>query len=112
MDDAPIISDYGAGEVASAISRRVRTGTISVDDARSSLDEFDVWTNALATVIDIDTRDVQRASQIVRQFDLNLRFPDALHVAICDNRRLALVTGDAQMAAAAGKLKIDVTLVA
>ena len=105
IDGVPVISDYGAGEFASAISRHVRMGTFAESSGRTILDAFDRWMISSAR---IEARDIQRASQIVRRFDLKLRFPDALQIAASENRGLAIMTRDVLMAEAASALGVRV----
>lgn len=109
--DAPIwVSEFAAAEVASAISRLVRIGLLEGDDARARLSDFDAWRATDSSLIDVEGADIRLAGVIVRRFDLMLRAPDALHVAIC--RRLAgsLVTMDRRLARAATDLGVTVTL--
>ena len=108
IDGVPVISDYGAGEFASAISRHVRMGTFAESSGRTILDAFDRWTISSARIERIEARDIQRASQIVRRFDLKLRFPDALQIAASENRGLAIMTRDVLMAEAASALGLRV----
>lgn len=110
LPDVPRLSDFGAGEFASAISRHVRMGTFSASDALTILSEFDRWTAIGTAIIETTPRDLREAAMIVRRFDLKLRFPDALHLAICNERRLKVITRDKLMAEAASALRIDVQM--
>jgi uncharacterized protein len=51
--------------------------------------------------VEMQPTDVQQAAILVRRFELKLRTPDALHVAICARLGLTLVTRDGGMANAA-----------
>jgi len=52
--------------------------------------------------------DVRLAGAYVRRFDLALRAPDALHIAVARRLDVALVTLDRRMAAAARELGVAV----
>ena len=109
LSELPTLSDYAVGEFSAVISRYMRMNLMSASEARLSLDQFDDWVATSANMILVETRDIRRATSIVRQFDLKLRMPDALHVAVCVNRELPLVTRDRDMAAAAAALGLHVT---
>lgn len=102
------VSDFAAAEVASAVSRLVRTGRLQPTDAAASLSDFDVWRAAMTTAAEIHAADVRLAGAYVRRFDLALRAPDALHLAIARRLDIVLVTLDRRMAAAARELGVAV----
>ena len=103
-----IVSDFAATEVASALSRLVRMGLLTDDVADARLREFDAW-RALATAgIDVQPSDFRLADIFVRRFDLGLRAPDALHVAVCRRADLQLATLDHRLAVAADGLGVRV----
>lgn len=105
-----VVSEFAAAEVASALSRLVRTGMTTVDEAEVRLAIFDAWRSAGTETIDIEATDVRLANTYVRRFDLMLRAPDALHAAICRRLGLTLVTLDRRLAHAARALGIDVNI--
>jgi uncharacterized protein len=102
------VSDFTAAEVASALSRLVRTGSLQPLDAATCLSDFDAWRAAMTTLAEIHAADVRLACVYVRRFDLALRAPDAIHIAIVRRLELALVTLDRRMAAAARELGVAV----
>jgi hypothetical protein len=102
------VSDFAAAEVASAVSRLVRTGRLQATDGAASLSDFDVWRAAMTRAAEIHAVDVRLASVYVRRFDLDLRAPDALHLAIARRLDVALVTLDRRMAAAGRELGVAV----
>ena len=108
--DNLIISEFAAAEVASALSRLVRTGALDTGDAMERLADFDVWRAGSAEDIDLRAADVRLAHIFVRRFDLMLRAPDALHAAICRREDLLLVTLDKRLARAAQALGVSVRL--
>ncbi len=108
---APLsISEFTVAEVASALSRLVRTRMLEAADAQARLADFDAWRSTDARLIDVEGADIRLAGVIVRRFDLMLRAPDALHVAICRRLSGRLVTMDHRLAAAAADLGVPVSL--
>jgi predicted nucleic acid-binding protein len=105
---ALFISEFAVAEVASALSRSVRTGRLDDEDARERLNDFDAWRAAQAENIDVESTDVRSAGLIVRQFDLMLRTPDALHIAICHRLGASMATLDRKLAAASATLGLSV----
>ncbi len=109
-DDTLIISDFAAAEVASALSRLVRTGALDIEDANRRLADFDAWRAAATTDLDLQASDARLAHVFVRRFELMLRAPDALHAAICRREGHLLVTMDKRLAAAATELGVRTRL--
>ncbi|GLK50461.1 ribonuclease VapC [Brevundimonas intermedia] len=96
-----LVSDFVVAEVSSAISRLVRMRARTADQGDHLLGNLDDWVNASGDLIDIHPTDVREATALVRQFDLKLRAPDALHIAICRRIDARLITLDNNLAAAA-----------
>lgn len=109
-DEPLVISEFAAAEVASALSRLVRTGLLDPDDAAARLSDFDAWRAASADDLDLQASDVRLANVFVRRFDLMLRAPDALHAAACRREDFLLVTRDRRLAAAAEELGVRTRL--
>ncbi|MDO8901172.1 MAG: type II toxin-antitoxin system VapC family toxin [Phenylobacterium sp.] len=108
LGEPVVVSAFAAGETASAVSRLVRMGRLSADDARGLLDSFDAWRATSAARADLASSDVEVAHLYVRRFDLMLRMPDALHIALCRRERHVLITLDGRMADAARALGVAV----
>lgn len=102
------LSDFGAAELASAIARKVRTGDIAPESARSALANFDIWRDRTPVVHATQGDDILRAETFIRRLDLNLRAPDAIHIAIALRLGLTLATFDERMAACARGLGLVV----
>ena len=102
------VSDFAAAEVASALSRLVRSGRLQASDGAVCLSDFDVWRAAMTKPAEMHAVDVRVAGSYVRQFDLALRVPDAMHLAITRRLDLVLVTLDRRLVAAAKELGIAV----
>jgi predicted nucleic acid-binding protein len=105
-----LVSDFAAAEVAAALSRLVRMGLLDSADAAARLGDFDVWRAAMSSPVDVHASDVRLAYAYVRRFDLMLRAPDALHVAIARRLDVTLVTLDRRLANAAQALGITVEM--
>ena len=108
IDEGLVISEFAAAEAASGLSRLVRTHLIASDAAVRRLAIFDAWRADESQSIDIEGGDVRAAGAIVRRFELMLRAPDALHIAICRRLDARLVTLDIRLAEAADKLGVIV----
>src|SRR5215213_10337084 len=93
----PVVSDFGAAEFSSAVARRVRTGDISIDRARVILSRFDSWYVEIAAGMEIGPGDISSAATFLRPLDLNLRTPDAIHLAVTQRLRAPLATFDDRM---------------
>ena len=103
-----LISDFAAAEVASALSRLVRMALLTEADASARLADFDAWRAAMSSPVDIGPSDARLAYIYVRRFDLGLRAPDALHLAIARRLDATLVTLDRRLATAARELGVAV----
>lgn len=106
--DVLLVSDFGVGEVASAVSRKVRERQFGMIEARAVLTDFDAWALHAASVIRVGSAEIRRAVGLVRQFELKLRMPDALHIAMAEAQSARLLTRDRLMADAAIALGIEV----
>jgi hypothetical protein len=77
-------------------------------DASARLADFDVWRAAMSLGVDIAASDTRLAYIYARRFDLGLRAPDALHLAIARRLDATLVTLDRRLATAARELGVAV----
>lgn len=111
-EEALVISEFAAAEVASALSRLVRTSALEDTDAAARLADFDAWRAAATEDLDLQASDIRLAHIYVRRFDLMLRAPDALHAAACRRAGMTLVTMDRRLAAAAEELGVEALLLA
>lgn len=103
-----LVSDFAAAEVASALSRLVRMGLLDSADATARVSDFDVWRAGSSSPVDVQASDMRLAYAYVRRFDLMLRAPDALHLALARRLEVKLVTLDRRLADAALALGISV----
>ena len=104
------ISDFAAAEVASALSRLVRMRLLATAEALSALNDFEIWRAARGSPADVHASDARLAYVYVQRFDLMLRTPDALHLAISRRMDATLVTLDGRLANAARELGIAVAV--
>jgi uncharacterized protein len=109
-DQELLISDFAAAEVASALSRLVRMALLTDADASARLADFDAWRATMSLPVDIGASDARLAYIYVRRFDLRLRAPDALHLAIARRLDATLVTPDRRMAIASREMGIAVEI--
>ena len=103
-----LISDFAAAEVVSAISRLLRMRLLTEEEGSTRLADFDAWRAAASSAADMHAADARLAYAYVRRFDLRLRAPEALHLAIARRLDTTLVTLDRRMAAAAKELGVAV----
>ncbi len=106
--DAPLISDFGIAEVSSAVSRLVRTKGRTAREAEDTISLFDDWVREIGQTIPMVPSDVPEANLLVRQFELKLRTPDALHLAICRRLGARMVTLDNNLANACRTVDVAV----
>ena len=106
-----LISDFAAAEVASALSRLVRTGLLGTAEAIVRLADFAAWRAATSSPIEIHAADVRLAYAYVCRFELMLRAPDALHLAIARRLDAVLATRDRRLANAGRELGVDIEVV-
>lgn len=104
------ISDFAAAEFAAAIGRHVRTGTTTREEAFAAFASFDAWAARVSQRTTTEAADVTAAAAFLRRLDLNLRTPDALHIAIAQRIGATLATFDEKMAANASILGTPVIL--
>jgi len=105
-----LVSDFAAAEVASALSRLVRMGLLSGPEGYARLADFDAWRAATSAAVDVHASDARLAYAYVRRFDLKLRAPDALHLAVARRLDATLITLDRRLARAAQELGIAAAL--
>ena len=105
-----LIGDFSAAEVGSALSRLVRMGLLGSAEASARLTDFDAWRAGTSSVVEMHPADARLAYAYARRFDLKLRAPDALHLAIARRLDAMLVTLDGRLANAARELGVAVAV--
>ena len=106
-----LVSEFAAAEVAAALSRLVRMRLLASADAAARLADFDAWRAAASSPVDVEPTDARLAHAYVRRFDLMLRTPDALHLAIAARLDASIATLDRRLEKAARELGIAVEAV-
>ena len=105
-----VVSDFGAAEFSSAVARRVRTGDLTREDGQLAFLNFDTWIARSAHREEINAADIGAVDRILRRLDVNLRTPDAVHIAVTQRVQSMLVTFDRSMAASARALGAGVAM--
>jgi predicted nucleic acid-binding protein len=103
-----VISGWVVTELASALSIKVRTGTL---DLAQRAEVLSTWQRLQADhlhVSDVTQSHFEKAARFADQHDLQLRAGDALHLAIAASAGHRLATLDKRMAAAAPRLGVPV----
>jgi uncharacterized protein len=95
------VSEFSIAETSSAISRLFRMKQHNRQEAERLFLDVDRWVEDVASLVDIQSSDFARATDLVRDLDLKLRAPDALHLAISERLDARLITLDRNLAAAA-----------
>ena len=102
----PWVSDLVLAACSAAVSRLVRTGIRNGLEATLLFEELDAWAAAFAEIQPISSVDLQQARRLVRQPELALRAPDAIHIATAGRLDATLVTLDKGMTRAAAALGV------
>jgi uncharacterized protein len=105
-----IISDFGQAEFVAALGRKVRSRALTEAEATTAMENFGQWTATSCQRVHVVSEDIAQATIWLRQFDLNLRAPDAIHLAITRRLGAELATFDVGMAAAARRLGVVLAL--
>ena len=95
-----VISAFAALEIAAVVSRRVRTGVSTEDEACEVLRDFDLLRDACGSHVH-RRADFDLAEELIRDFPTKLAAPDALHLAAAINLNATLVTFDERLTVAA-----------
>ena len=106
-----VVSDFGAVELASAISRHVRMRELTKDEAQQALSAFDLWAARMTSRVETLSLDVRAAEAYLRRLDLTLRTADALNIAIAQRLGAELATFDVRMADSARAIGLSVTAI-
>lgn len=107
--DAPILcSGWTATEVSSALSIKLRTGTLTIEDRAAAATTWRQFREASLSEIAIAPDHFESAARFCDHYALGLRAGDALHLAIAESANAALLTFDRTMAEAALQLGIQV----
>jgi predicted nucleic acid-binding protein len=99
-------------ELASALSRKVRSGELSEADGRKVLRQFQRHVaDGVYEMFPLAAEEYGVACDWLARFDTSLRTLDALHLAVAFCNRLTLVTADETLARGAAALGVSATTV-
>jgi uncharacterized protein len=105
-----IVSDFAFGEVCSAVSIKVQRREIASDEGSRIISEFEMWAERYAQRAATESGDVAMAARFVRRFELGLRMPDALYLALAVRLAVPIVTLDHRQAIGAKALGIPLII--
>jgi uncharacterized protein len=97
-----------SAEFSSAVSLKIRTGEITVEQRAEIVSRWRRAVSAHFATADIEKRHFETAANMADNYALALRAGDALHIAIAQNTDCTLVTVDKQMAKAAIEVGVPV----
>ena len=100
------ISDWVIAEFSSALSMKLRLGSIALDLRRSALEALGIMIEQSMVLLPVTGVHFRMAARFADQHQLGLRAPDALHLAIAAERGAVLCTMDKRLAGAAGALGV------
>ena len=100
------MTDFASTEFAAVIAREVRMRLMTPEEGRAAFEALDAWIAQAVQAVALTTADVVDAITWLRRLDLNLRAPDALHLATASRLSLPILTFDAGMATAAHALNL------
>ncbi|WP_376100320.1 type II toxin-antitoxin system VapC family toxin [Roseomonas sp. CCTCC AB2023176] len=110
---ALVVSYFAAAELSAVITREVRMRPMTRQAGHDAFDAFDEWRRqdtepAVLTPAVLTPAEVSLATVWLRRLDVNLRAPDALHLAMASRLALPVLTCDKAMATAARALGMEV----
>lgn len=110
--NAPEISALVELEFFAAVSLRVRIGDLAREEAEEVSTLFDSHLqDGLYGRRNLDAGHYRLARAYIARFDLSLKSPDAIHLALCSAEDLTLLTADHQLARNAEAIDVQTELV-
>jgi predicted nucleic acid-binding protein len=104
------ISDWTVTEFASALSIKLRSGSVRAQDRAAALSTFTRLSAESFRVLQVTREEFRAAARLADQSQLNLRAGDALHLAICANQGASLCTLDRRLGKAASQVGVESVL--
>lgn len=99
-------------EVFAALSLRLRIGDLELEDVERVANLFVSHLEGdYYNQLELQPEHYRLARSYIARFDLPLKAPDALHLAVCAAEGFKLVTADRQLSHNARALDVDVELV-
>jgi len=100
------ISDWTVTEFSSALSLKLRSGKISLQERAKALATFTQMTLNTLRKFSVSPENFHTAAGFADQYELGLRSGDALHLAVCATHGATLCTLDKRLSQAAPILGI------
>ncbi|QEE44388.1 type II toxin-antitoxin system VapC family toxin [Rhizobium sp. WL3] len=94
------VSGWTMTEFSSALSLKLRTGQIDIEQKSTALAAFNRLVSRSLVVLPVASPDFHAAARLCDRSELGLRAGDSLHIAIAVRSGLPIVTLDKVMAAA------------
>jgi len=104
------ISEWTIAEFSSALSLKLRIGSIGIETREAALDAFASMIAESLVLLPVESGHFRTAASFADRQALNLRAPDALHLAVAAEHCAVLVTLDRRMVAAAKVLGVATKL--
>jgi predicted nucleic acid-binding protein len=108
--DSLLVSSWNATEFASALSLKMRAGTIVEADREAARRGFDLLIRDTLAQVSVIPEDFEKAAQFASAHALRLRGGDALHLAIAARAGATLCTLDKRQAEAGAALGVATLL--
>jgi predicted nucleic acid-binding protein len=105
------ISEWVVAEFSSALSLKLRLGTIDLEARRAGLEALGTMIEQSLVLLPVTSAHFRTAARFADQHQLGLRAPDALHLAVAADHGAMLCTLDKRLAGAGKALGVASKLV-
>jgi uncharacterized protein len=101
-----LVSAWAVAEFTAVLMQDVRERKLADEQAEDALRKLQLWQIASHALQPLASEDVPNAAALIRRPGVNLRAPDALHLAVAERLGAAFATFDAKLIVAAETLGI------